>query len=476
MALSKVVPKETSGRLNTLLAQKPKLQIVRGDLKPTDSLVISNLMEDGLTKARTIGKRINGKNYLYDVPEATRRANAIVKKTGMSIRDAVVKVYENPPLLGEIPKDYPENYHIDENGIIGTRETLIPGDSKDKFHISYDNPALAGKGKIEVNLEINNPNNPKSHYKESVKVTLYEHPEFPGLFHSAPLLLVASPKFDQHNAGSKDNSSQDQTFLAEPGSEISVSYEDKILGEISRSSASVPVNKTLEVPIYILKDEDGNPMATQEQVNRQIELLQESLAPAGIKVIAQKPVYIDLPQGVSLKNGVQTASPNSEIAEDLLITKAIANAYPHNPGVRLIFAGNNIEGIYKGEVKKANGHSITERMLPPDLKYAANSVFLKSEAEPPETAGHEVLHCLLFSSPNLKESGYYDRAGHYLPNPSNIMYQGDKSAEAETLFGRRHMSDAQIETALQSTRLKNPPIIRHQIIEHQNGAAFVPGP
>ena len=140
MAISKVTQKEVSGRLDTLLVQKPKLQIVRGDLvTPTDSLVIANLMEDGLTKARTIGKRIDDKNYLYDIPEATKRATALAKRTHVSIGDAAAKVYEDPPLLGEIPKDYPENYHINDRGIIGTRETLIPGNSKDKFHRIYYN-------------------------------------------------------------------------------------------------------------------------------------------------------------------------------------------------------------------------------------------------------------------------------------------------------------------------------------------------
>lgn len=440
MALSKAASKETE-------VQQPKLQIFRNDT-PSDSLDIANFEDGSLSPTKTIGVVKNGQKYLYET--AQEKIYEVLKKwkdTGVTknAEEAFAKLRTDPPIK-EFPKNYPDKYFVSEDGKIHKVETLDISKSKDKFVVQYQDPALAGKGKIQVSLEIKNPKNSNSPYQETVSITLIEDKNNPGTFRSQDLVLVSAKFMDERRVnGQKDNSLKDQTFLAELGSEISVSYQDKASGEVYSDSASVPVKKVLEVPVFIFKDKNGIPLATQAQVDKHATDAQEIWAPAGIKIKVGEPILLDLPPGVDISDGL-------DLKESEICIKYINEKYPDNSGVRWIFSGDEFP-----RSKNMGAYAITQKDPYSVMHGLQNNIFLKSEWMLTETTGHEIAHCLLDSvKKGPWKSKVYDADGHTY-NPSNLMgHYATHDTNHITIFGRRNLSEEQIDMALKSPRLKDP--------------------
>ncbi|MEZ5405024.1 MAG: hypothetical protein R3F23_02260 [Verrucomicrobiia bacterium] len=441
MAITKAAPKESN-------TQPPKLQILRNGVL-SNSLDIANFEDGSLSPTKTIGVVKNGKKYLYE--KDSDKILEVVKgwqTTGeaKTAQEAIRKLESDPPVK-EFPENYPDQYFVSKSGKIYKVETLDISKSKDKFIVQYQDPALAGKGKIQVTLEIKNPKNPNSPYKERVKINLTEDKSNPGTFRSQDLVLVSAKFMDEKQINAqKDNSPKDQTFLAELGSEISISYQDNISGKIHTESASVHVKKMLQVPVFIFKDKNGTALANQAQVDKHAIDAQEVWSPAGIKIKVNEPILLDFPPGVDISDGLDSKESEACI-------RYINEKYPNNPGARWIFAGDKFPNS-----ETTGAYAITQKDPYSVMHGLYNNIFLKSEWMLSETTGHEIAHCLLDSvKKGPWKSEIYDADGHAY-NPSNIMgHHTTYDTKDITVFGRRNLSNEQIDMALKAPQLQDLP-------------------
>lgn len=324
---------------------------------------------------------------------------------------------------------------------------FYPEQSNDRFYLQYENPELAGKGFIIANIESSNPLDPDDAYRDSTLIYLYEDSKKPGMFHSKPIVLVSNRSFDSYQLnGHKDNQPEDQTILAELGSQITVSYQDTVSGKKEMASVPVPIKKVMEVQPFLVRDREGKLLATEADAKQKITLMQESLAPAGVKVEVLPEKIIDLPRGIKLEDGL---SPR----ELKKIARDTAKFYPPDQGLRLIMTGET--PLLQG---KAYGTSYTKLFKKLTLKIE-NAMFVANHSAA-RTPAHEVGHCLfgtvLFERKKAHQAlGHNHTAGYHHANPLNLMSHSPTAVERR-LWGSEHWTDAQIEVLLQSPLLKDP--------------------
>ncbi|MBX7156770.1 MAG: hypothetical protein K1X66_00080 [Verrucomicrobiae bacterium] len=329
-----------------------------------------------------------------------------------------------------------------------------PEKSNDRFYLRYENPALAGKGFIVANIESSNPTNPDSSYQDSTLVYLYEDPQQPGTFYSKPIVLVSNRSFDNYPLnGHKDNDPKDQTVLAELGSQITVTYQDDVVGKQETASVSVPIKKVMEVQPFLVRDKKGRLLSTEKDAEKKTALMQESLAPAGIKVEVLPAKIIDLPRGIKLEDGLSAR-------ELRRLARYTAKFYPPEKGLRFVMTGDTplLEG-------KVHGISYTKEFRRISLK-TENAVFA-SDRSAARTPGHESVHCLI-DSVLVEDEKAFRSIGHYRSTGRNSVgfhHNSDfnlmsrmASTRVRELWGSEHLTDAQIEIILQSSILKDPSL------------------
>jgi hypothetical protein len=436
--------------------EKPKLRLVDANGKITTSLDIANLLDGTITGAKMIGFQKNGVKYLID-EEGIKKREVELRSEGKNARQIDYIIAQEFPLR-TIPANYPEPYEVRDNGLIITQGNFDPSKSEDKFFVEYEDSDLVGRSSIEVNLATG---------KDSEKVTLYPVQGNPGLFRSKELILISKKEFDHIKT--------DQTIVAGLSDIVQVSYQSPE-GKIDTALAQVPIKKELPIRVIVLRDRDGKPVTTPEEVEKRLGFAQQSLAQAGIKVSKIETVYFDVPLGVDLKNGLN-------VKEQLKIAESTVHLAPE-PGLRVIFGGNIAQKIDGNALK---GGALTQRSAQ-KYPYAQNTVFLMTDPLPQNVttdsvSGHELAHPIIDALNDEDYAKYQlDITGHS-PDSKNLMHHASMlETEGDGLFRhQQHLADDK--TLLRSSVLVDPPpprSIRNEPREvqaaHREGLHFVPRP
>lgn len=469
MALGKDQPEKnnstSSKRLDKVLAsqEKPALRLVNKEGKSVSDLKIADLSES-IEPRKPIGT-VDLKTQTFHLD-----TDHDGKKTAEEARDYTGKtvVRNTPVALGS------------ELGFeVLSAPELYPENSEDRFFVEYENKALAGKKTIEVDFKTQNPNNPRSLYQDAAKITLYEVPGKPGFFKTKELILVSNRVFDQHEVDNQpDNSLKDQTFLAELGGRVSVSYKDETSGQTVTTLAQVPPQKLLEVQPIIYKDKNGKPVATEQDVERQLKSMQEEYAQAGILVVKKETLVLDLPEGL----GIDITQGLTRRQMEMLAFDT-SGYYRPQEGIRMILVGGEHAYIEKDpEVFGVVGYALGVGFSGGIGSYQDmdNSLFIGIGNNYTNIAGHEGAHILIGKQ---KVPGH-DEGGHF--NTSKMSYQDisrlslsenyDFIATADklnlmyvvpffpatTLDGQHHLTKEQKQAMLKNPILKDPPNVKVQ--------------
>lgn len=287
--------------------------------------------------------------------------NDVAQMTKIKIIDASGKMINILPIA--------DFYQSVEFGLSNT-QVVKPSIHK-AFRVSFEDMSLKDKESIEVNMEVTNPDDPTKPL-ESTTITLYKDNANPGRFVSLELLPVASSKVDSIPLSSfPDNSVQDQSFYVKLGSEVKVSLSVTEPGSekpsLYTASARVPINKVAVVRPKIALDEVGNPLSTEEQVNKQLSELREALAVDGIYLMVE-PITMIKSESISLKDGL-----NNEEAKQFAQTFSS----PGKPVIHLVFAGETFNDTDKKAFRVAKVDEIGRKDDDPAY---FNIVFVKNSA------------------------------------------------------------------------------------------------
>lgn len=463
MALAPPKNTDVFDKINT---QSITLKILGPDNQSTSSLAIASFYDTIAAIPKLLGKQENGKNYIF---KSREEINALLRKEGYDLStagtspSAAAFIINHPEAYTEMPANYSEPYII-KDGKLFTQGKFDPKLAQDHFFIQITDPTLAGQSSVTVNIETFNPDNPQSAYRDSATITLTE--ASPGVFRSAPLLLTGKPVFDQTPIqGQKDNSPQDQTFLAELGSTLRVSYQTQT-GQTVTTQAYVPVKQVLPVKIINYKDSNGIPFFTPEEIQKQIANMQEIYAQAGIQVeIKGEIIEKDLPPGINLNDGLS-------FEEGKILAAETASDFSPQDGIRILLVGDFF-------AKKGVGGTSIATTTPNTTPDMHNTVFIPRNAGP-NVLAHEAMHCILESAgqgnAEFRQSIGHTEKGSHHNAPHNLMYWKADASQSD-LFGAFHLTQEQINAALsKSPILKDPVLPRFNPIEHRNGASFVPSP
>lgn len=451
---------------NKIVSQSVTLKILGAHHQSTSFVSIASFYNAITATPKLLGIQKNGKNYTFKSQE---EINALLERAGFDLRtsgtspQAAAYILNHPDAYQEMPAGYTDPYTI-KDGKLFTQGQFEPQRVQDHFFIQISDPSLAGQNSVIVKVETFNPDNPQSAYRDSATITLTA--ASPGVFRSAPLLLTGKPVFDQTPIqGQKDNSPQDQTFLAELGSTLRVSYQTQT-GQTVTTQAYVPVKQVLPVKIINYKDSNGTPFFTPEEIQRQIASLQEIYAQAGIQVEIQGEIIEkDLPQGINLSDGLS-------FDEGKILAAETASDFSPQDGIRILLVGDFF-------AKKGVGGTSIATTTPNTTPDMHNTVFIPRNAGP-NVLAHEAMHCILESAgqgnAEFRQSIGHTEKGSHHNAPHNLMYWKADASQSD-LFGAFHLTQEQINAALsKSPILKDPVLPRFNPIEHRNGASFVPSP
>lgn len=426
------------------LVEPPTLEILNANGGSTSLLEISN-MEGSLAPSRRVGWRLPlGDTYL-DVADTNNDGQPT------SVEAEAFK------------RDHPYDIHKDDQGIgIYTRPALDPALDDNRFYVRYYDAALAGKGEIKVKVQINNPCDPKSAYEESNQVILKESPHNPGEYISEPFLLVASKVDDKFKVNErKDNSKKDQTFLAEPGSQITVTFGKKNSEAIS-TQAQIPIKAVCDVQPIIYRDKPlvngGKPLATQADVDRNMQNANEIHAPAGLKMKpTREALVLDPPAGVTFSDGLNLDELKL-LAEDAHRANQQANQnspVTHPAELKMILVGdqNFVDTPQTPKISDKDGISFVkgDPGFTPEME---NTLFIKTHAQY-VTPGHEIEHHILedmetrlenvvqpfvpFNIDNQFNFPGYDDIGHVISD-THLMKEGMRF-EGNVIDNAKHLTN-----------------------------------
>ncbi|MBX7157827.1 MAG: hypothetical protein K1X66_05530 [Verrucomicrobiae bacterium] len=274
------------------------------------------------------------------------------------------------------------------------------------FYIQYKNPDLVGKGEIQVDLQTYNPTNSNSKNSETNKVTLYEVK--PGVFVSNYKVLFSTPNHDQRlTKNHLDNSPNDQSYLGELGSQISVSYQNEKTGKITTANASVPIKNQSRIQPVVFRKENGEPTATQAEIDRQMEITQAIYASQGIKLIIAPTVILDKQPPVSTPPGKKFANREQVDLTAVWVNEEInkQSSYTNDQEIRVVFWGS--ENYLYG--KNASGTALTPTESHNfNIWEARNAILLAdlSSHQRPILA-HEIGH-LYLDNQSVKRHRFFD--------------------------------------------------------------------
>ncbi|MEZ5405023.1 MAG: hypothetical protein R3F23_02255 [Verrucomicrobiia bacterium] len=456
-------PSKKNKVFEKITSQPITLKILDPNNQSTLFVPIASFYDAIKATPKLIGKQEKGKNYIFksqaEIHELLQQAG--LKTVGTS-QEAAAYVINNPAAYQEMPANYSESY-IAQDGKLLTQGQFEPQHTQDHFFIQISDPSLIEQNSVTVKVETANPNNPKSAYHDSATITLNRISS--GVFRSDPLTLTGKPVFDQNPIqGQKDNSPQDQTFLAELGSTLRVSYQSQA-GQTITTQAYVPVKQVLPIKIINYKNNNGTPFFTPEEIRQQIANLQEIYAQAGIQVEIQGEVIEkDLPQGINLNDGLS-------FEEGKILASETASDFSPKDGIRILLIGDSFakKGVAGTSI------AITTPNTTPNMH---NTVFIPRNAGP-NVLAHETMHCIIEDAVKnnlqLRQSiGHTEKGAHHNA-PHNLMYWKTNTTQLD-IFGAFHLSTAQINATTQSSLLKAPSSPRYNLIEYQTGFHFSPKP
>ncbi|MEZ5405218.1 MAG: hypothetical protein R3F23_03275 [Verrucomicrobiia bacterium] len=422
---------------------KPTLKILNAKGQPVHQLNIANIIEV-VEPNKDIGVRRFFDNGSYedaiDLDGDLKFNEPKEDEFKREYVDGPKTLLEEPIKASLIPGSSPTDKRmIVASSILTAPLTLFPEKSPDKFIIQYSDPSLKKKGQIEVNVEIYNPN---SHDKlESLKLTLHEKLGSNGVYEGESIILVANKIADELTLnGMKDNETNDQTLLAEVGSEIKVSYQ-KSENEKIEATAGVPLKGIGTVQPVILKDENEKPVAAVEDSNRHIQEMNEIVAPEGLHFNAKDPIYVDTKKlEVNLKDGL---SPEElKIIYDSLTKDQKESAF--------VIAGNNLDVRDKNN-KPVDGFTLTNGIT----SVATHCPVVKTNASYGTLAHEFLLHQKL----NVKWAPEKYLEGHYKNSNSDArlnLFSDGGAGEEFKLDGLNYLNRNQLNLISQLSIFRNP--------------------
>ncbi|MEZ5405506.1 MAG: hypothetical protein R3F23_04815 [Verrucomicrobiia bacterium] len=179
---------------------------------------------------------------------------------------------------------------------------LDPEKDKDRFYVQLTDSSLKGKGTVTVKLSTDNENN--AYDDDATEIELTESPKGSGIFKSQAQILTGDEVDDNLKVnGIEDDQKNDQTHKVALGSQVKVGYNG---GELT-AEAKVPIKKTVEIDLIILRDkpenEGGKPVIDKKEVEKDFAIAQERYAQLGIelKMKGGEPRIVDPPEGLSVK-------------------------------------------------------------------------------------------------------------------------------------------------------------------------------
>jgi hypothetical protein len=337
-------------------------------------------------------------------------------------------------LIPEVLKDADGYYHetpgklVNTNQLaIGTLENSFKSTTEplkddwieadpDRFYIRISNPAWAGKGVVKVRVwtqgvesdnadeRIRNAHNDDDRSTPDSEVIDLLEAANTGEFKSKSMLLTSNDGDDQHPVdGIADNAKNDRTRKIELDGKLKVELlEGKQAATYQADiEAQVPTEKTVKVTVFVAKDGNGEPVASEAQVGIDFRVLSETMAQAGVKVVRNDPAgdnsyvvkFKPSDAGVSLSGGLGWCLPtggdsftSTDHAEKLL--DWIDRWFPRQAG--------EIRCIYVNRMKNFNRGGLTFRDadFQATPKYAG-TIWIETDSKTTYVPPHEMMHVLL---------------------------------------------------------------------------------
>lgn len=262
------------------------------------------------------------------------------------------------------------------------------------FYVQYKNADLVGKGEIQVDLQTYHPANPNSKNSDSAKITLYEVE--PGIFVSNYKVLFSIPAHDQRLTNNhSDDSPDDQSYLADLGGEISVSYPNEETGKIATANAFIPVKYESRIQPVVFRKENGEPTATQAEIDRQMEIAQAVYASQGIKLVIAPTIILDKQPPTSTPPGEKFANRKEVDQAAVWVNQEInkQSHYTNDQEIRVVFWGS--ENYLYG--KNSRGTALTPTESRNFNVWEARNVILLSDLSSIQRPilAHEISHLYL---------------------------------------------------------------------------------
>lgn len=273
------------------------------------------------------------------------------------------------------------------------KTVLNPEKDKDRFYVQLTDPSLKGKGVVTVKLSTDNKND--NYDDNPTEIELIEDKNNPGVFKSKAQILTSDDVDDNFKVnGIKDDQKNDQTHKVALGSQVKVDYNG---GELT-AEAEVPIKKTVEIDLIILRDkpenEGGKPVIGVKEVEKDFAIAQERYAQLGIelKMKGGEPRIVDPPKDLSLKGDEQD------------MAKIMTDLGTSDPNDLQIFYVNKLNpGGLDAKNGVSGGISITRQFieegiaedpnLAESVRYINNS-FINANFKKEFTLAHELGHLL----------------------------------------------------------------------------------
>lgn len=447
----------SNDRLDAALApydKKPEIYILNAEKKSVDTLAIANFMDGSVKSSSQIGFVRDGVKYLFNQKKVETTVERL-RKAGAPENEIVQRVFTDESMYRRMPDNFAESYQVNpQTQMIYSEGKFEPSHSNDRFYVEYKDPTLRDQTSIEVDVKTN---------KDSVKVKLHADPKRPGVFISEELILVPNPTVDI-------NPKTDQTIVAEVGDSVKVSYQKN--QQTYAASADVPIKKVLPLQFIILKNDKGEPMATEADVRRHLESAQGAINFTHTKIQNLEIVYYQPPadSGIIVEDGLNDI-------ERLMIAER-TKYYAPQPGVRVFLTGDDIGTSASGQLVEDQSYS--ERKFGNLPNYdVANTIFIRNNTDR-LTLGHALGH-IVFGA--LKEKDYnklkFDEGGHS-KELLNLMVLGTAKGREDNMFHPgQYLHDAEVKAFHSSSVLTDPPSksqAPQAAPEYQDGVHFVPRP
>jgi hypothetical protein len=174
----------------------------------------------------------------------------------------------------------------------------------DNFSIRVNDYSKAGIGTLSVGISTS--------LESMTEIEVDEYPENSGVFYSSNLILVSDDDDDDHTFNDSilpvDDQKNDKTHKAKLGDKVEIRYPFSGT-QIAKYEASVPVDKTVDVRVIILRDTNGNPVISSPKVSTFMEIASRCYAQVGVKILWDGPLERTSP--INVDNGILLEDTNA---------------------------------------------------------------------------------------------------------------------------------------------------------------------